>query len=93
MIVQFLYAVGVAAFLAGNSETPANEPFAQVPPAPWVQGGASAEPADSLYNLGREAINRGDFRRAAALFAEIASMFPGSEYAPDALYWRALSLY
>src|ERR671932_2347008 len=63
--------------------------FAQVPPEPWGEAG----PADSLYRLGREAINRGDFRRAAALFAEISDKYPRSEYAPDALYWRAFALY
>ena len=63
--------------------------FAQVPPAPWAQ----ADPADSLYRLGREAINRGDFRRAARLFAEISDKHPRSEYASDAPYWRAFALY
>ena len=63
--------------------------FAQTPPAPWGQAG----PADSLYRLGREAINRNDFRRAAALFAEISAKYPRSEYAPDAPYWRAFALY
>mgnify|MGYP003288218792 CR=1 FL=1 len=63
--------------------------FAQVPPTPW----AEADPADSLYRAGREAINRGDFRRAAALFGEISAKYPRSEYAPDAPYWRAFALY
>ena len=63
--------------------------FAQVPPEPW----AEADPADSLYRLGREAINRRDFRRAARLFAEISDKHPRSEYAPDAPYWRAFALY
>ena len=63
--------------------------FAQVPPAPW----AHADPADSLYRLGREAINRGQFQRAAELFAEISERYPRSEYAPDAPYWRAFALY
>src|SRR5919202_5555135 len=63
--------------------------FAQVPPEPWGEAG----PADSLYRLGREAINRGDFRRAATLFAEISAKYPRSQYAPDALYWRAFALY
>ena len=68
----------------------AREPgFAQVPPEPW----AEADPADSLYRLGREAINRGQFRRAADLFAEISERYPRSEYAPDAPYWRAFALY
>jgi HEAT repeat protein len=63
--------------------------FAEVPPAPWGEAG----PADSLYKLGRDAINGGDFRRAAALFAEISAKHPRSEYAPDAPYWRAFALY
>ncbi len=63
--------------------------FAQTPPEPW----AEADPADSLYRLGREAINRGEFRRAARLFAEISEKHPRSEYAPDAPYWRAFALY
>ena len=63
--------------------------FAQTPPEPW----ADADPADSLYRLGREAINRGDFRRAARLFAEISDKYPRSEYAPDAPYWRSFALY
>jgi HEAT repeat protein len=63
--------------------------FAQTPPKPW----AKADPADSLYRLGREAINSGDFRRAAELFAEISERYPRSEYAPDAPYWRAFALY
>ena len=63
--------------------------FATVAPEPW----AHADPADSLYRLGREAINRGDYRRAARLFAEISEKHPRSEYAPDAPYWRAFALY
>ena len=63
--------------------------FAQIPPEPW----AEADPADSLYRLGREAINRGEYRRAARLFAEISEKHPRSEYAPDAPYWRAFALY
>ena len=63
--------------------------FATMPPEPW----AEADPADSLYRLGREAINRGNYRRAADLFAEISDRYPRSEYAPDAPYWRAFALY
>jgi HEAT repeat protein len=72
-----------------HASAPSGERFAQVPPAPWGEAG----PADSLYRLGREAINRGDFRRAAAFFAEISAKHPRSEYAPDAPYWRAFALY
>ena len=63
--------------------------FAITPPPPWGQAG----PADSLYRLAREAISRGQFRRAATLFAEISAKYPRSQYAPDAPYWRAFALY
>jgi HEAT repeat protein len=101
MIVKLLLGVSAVAlpalfaphtFTEFNTYAPASyaaEPFAQVPPAPWAQ----EDPADSLYRLGREAINRNDFPRAAALFAEISAKYPRSEYAPDAPYWRAFALY
>jgi TolA-binding protein len=50
-------------------------------------------PADSLYRLGRDAINRGDYKRAAGYFAEISSKYGRTEYAADAPYWRAFALY
>ena len=63
--------------------------FADGPPAHYGEAG----PADSLYRLGRDAINRNEFRRAASIFAEISAKYPRSEYAPDAPYWRAFALY
>ena len=60
-----------------------------VPPLPW----AAEDPADSLYRDAREALNRGDYRRAADLFGRIQSRYPQSEYAADALYWQAFALY
>ncbi|HJQ18843.1 MAG TPA: HEAT repeat domain-containing protein [Gemmatimonadaceae bacterium] len=63
--------------------------FATVAPAAW----ADQDPADSLYRAGREALNRGDYRGAASIFADIAARYPRSDYAPDALYWRAFALY
>ena len=63
--------------------------YATMPPAPYGEAG----PADSLYRLGRDAINNGDFRRAAAYFAQISDKYPRSEYAADAPYWRAFALY
>lgn len=61
----------------------------QAPPAAWLQG----DPADSLYRVAREALNRRDFRRAADLFAQLPGRWPRSGYAPDALYWQAFALY
>jgi HEAT repeat protein len=101
MLIRLVIGAGIVALLADNSSllaraseppmyaTPAVEPFAQMPPEPWAQAG----PADSLYRLGREAINKGDFRRAAAIFAEISAKHGRSEYGPDAPYWRAFALY
>jgi HEAT repeat protein len=51
------------------------------------------DPADSLYRIAREALNRGEYRRAAQLFSEVTKKFPKSDYAPDCAYWQAFSLY
>ena len=51
------------------------------------------DPADSLYRAAREAMNTGDFRRAADSFARLTERWPTSAYAADALYFRAFSLY
>ncbi|MDB4889048.1 MAG: hypothetical protein JWL61_903, partial [Gemmatimonadetes bacterium] len=51
------------------------------------------DPADSLYRLGRTALTDGDFRRAATLFQQVIDRYPDSEFAPDALYYRAYALY
>jgi HEAT repeat protein len=59
------------------------------PPKAWAQ----SDPADSLYRLAREALNRGEYRRAAQLFSDIGQKFPNSAYASDARYWRAFALY
>jgi HEAT repeat protein len=59
------------------------------PPKAWDQ----SDPADSLYRLAREALNRGEYRRAAQLFGEITQKFSNSAYATDARYWRAFALY
>jgi HEAT repeat protein len=49
--------------------------------------------ADSLYNSARELLNRGEYRRAAALFNDLAVKHPNSTHASNALYWHAFSLY
>jgi HEAT repeat protein len=59
------------------------------PPKSW----AGSDPADSLYRLAREALNHGEYRRAAQLFGDISQRFPSSAYAADARYWRAFALY
>jgi HEAT repeat protein len=73
----------------GASATGPRSDFAVRPPAAW----ANADPADSLYREARELLNRGDHRRAAEVFGQIATRYPNSTYAADALYWRAFALY
>jgi HEAT repeat protein/TolA-binding protein len=59
------------------------------PRAPW----AREDPADSLYRVAREALNRGEYRRAAQLFSEVTKKFPKSVYALDSAYWEAFARY
>ena len=108
MIVrQLLFAGAVALpslFATGDRESPLNPAahqstatylavpdagFAVQPPLAWVPD----DPADSLYREARELLNRNDHRRAAELFDQIATRYPRSAYAADALYWRAFALY
>lgn len=60
-----------------------------LPPEPW----AAKDPADSLYKLAREALSRGDYKRAAEIFHRIPERYPQSEYAGQALYFEAYALY
>jgi HEAT repeat protein len=60
-----------------------------VPPPPRTR----EDPADSLYRLARRAMADESYRRAAQLFAELVERYPRSDYAGDALYYRAYSLY
>src|SRR5438067_2378172 len=59
------------------------------PPAPW----AAHDPADSLYRVARQALNRGDYRRAAQLFNDLTQRFPNSAYAYVSTYYEAFSRY
>lgn len=63
--------------------------FATEPRAPW----GPADAADSLYRDARAALDRGDYARAATLFARLHEEFPKSRYAADAPYWQAFALY
>ncbi len=63
--------------------------ISNIAPEAW----ARSDPADSLYRLARETLNRGEYSRAASLFAEITQRFPNSAYAADARYYRAFALY
>ena len=60
-----------------------------IPPPPQN----AQDPADSLYRLARRAMADENYRRAAQLFVELVERFPHSDYAGDALYYRAYSLF
>jgi tetratricopeptide (TPR) repeat protein len=60
-----------------------------LPPEPW----ATADSADSLYRLAREAMSRNDYKRAAELFHRIPERYPQSAYVSQAMYYEAFALY
>jgi HEAT repeat protein len=89
-----LLVAGAAAGAQGPSQrADVSSPALRVP-VPRDPGSVrTADPADSLYRLARTALNDRDFKRAATLFAMVAEHYPDSEFAPDALYYRAYALY
>jgi HEAT repeat protein len=99
MTMRFLSAF--ALLLAGGAagaQGPAPRDVDAAPPLrapvlPELSARRTADPADSLYKLARAALNDSDYRRAATLFAMVADRYPDSEFAPDALYYRAYALY
>lgn len=54
---------------------------------------ASEDPADSLYRVARETLIRGEYRRAAQMFNDIARKYPRSEYVVSCAYWEAFARY
>jgi HEAT repeat protein len=74
----------------GDRESFRAEGFTVRPPPPaWAQG----DPADSLYRSARDALNRGDYGRAAKMFADIQQKYPKSAYVADAQYYEAFARY
>jgi HEAT repeat protein len=84
---------GAAAGAQGPSAREDTAPALRIPMPPDPGHVRTADPADSLYRLARAALNDRDFKRAATLFATVADRYPDSEFAPDALYYRAYALY
>lgn len=56
-------------------------------------GRNAEDPADSLYRLGRRAMADENYRQAARFFRQLVDRYPQSDYAGDALYYRAYSLF
>jgi outer membrane protein assembly factor BamD (BamD/ComL family) len=51
------------------------------------------DPADSMYQLGREMLGRQDYSRAAAKLGEMIAKYPGSRNVTAASYWQAFALF
>jgi HEAT repeat protein len=79
----------VAATLTGGPTRVAAEAAAPAALPLWFADG----PDDSLYQGGRQALTRSDYRRAAELFASLSKRYPRSSYSADALYWEAFARY
>ena len=60
-----------------------------VPNESWDQ----ADVADSAYRAARQALNNGQYSRAAELFRGLRDKYPRSNYAPNTYYWQAFALY
>lgn len=86
-----LLALAPSVAWAASTTTPASrdDGIATRPPNAW----RADDPADSLYRAAKDALNDGDYRRAASLFHRIGERYPKSTYAPDAPYWEAFALY
>jgi HEAT repeat protein len=51
------------------------------------------DPADSMYQVGREMLSRQDYSRAAAKLGEMIAKYPNSRNVTAASYWQAFALY
>ncbi len=89
-IAQLTLAAPVSQLSSMRVDMGSTDPWMKVRPrAPWAQG----DPADSLYRVARDTFNRGDYRRAADIFASLAKSFPRSAYVSDATYFEAYARY
>jgi TolA-binding protein len=84
-ILAALLLAGTATASASQAWFSQTSPAFDVTPPPATQSG----PADSLYRLAREALNRNDYSRAAETFENLRRRFPRSDYAGDSYYWEA----
>ncbi|MGE3164912.1 MAG: hypothetical protein AB7O52_08395 [Planctomycetota bacterium] len=49
--------------------------------------------AELAFVRGQHALNHGNFDAATASFDAVAEQFPGSEVAPEALYWHGIAAF
>lgn len=87
-------ALEAAHLAAGAEHLSATAPVAMYAlPAQAPRAWAAQDPADSLYRVARETLNRSEYRRAAQLFRQVRERHPRSEYVSEASYWEAFALY
>ncbi len=48
---------------------------------------------DDAYRMAREAVVRGQFERAADMFARFRDRYPNTQYGADSYYWQAFAMY
>ena len=61
--------------------------------SPVTAASIAFEPqSDTLYRAAQNAMNDGDYRRAADLYRQLVDRYPRSSYVPQAMYNRAFSL-
>jgi HEAT repeat protein len=76
-----------------NFDTPFIWPGSREFPQPDWPRPQQGTPEDSLYRSAREALNRGEYGRAASQFQSLEQRFPKSRFAPTALYYQSFALY
>lgn len=54
---------------------------------------AIQDPSDALYRSAQEAMSRGEYARAAELYASVVNRYPSAKVAESAAYYQAFSLY
>ena len=52
-----------------------------------------SDPADSLFRAARDAMSKGDYKKAADIFRDLRKRYPKSDHVSEALYYEAFSLY
>lgn len=67
---------------------------APLAPATWQENWQQErDPADSMFSTARDALNRGDWRRSADLFAQLSTKYPKSTRIQQAAYYEAFARY
>jgi HEAT repeat protein len=79
VLLVVITAVLASAFLAGT--------------IPAAQAERSDREAKSLYKEARKLLNAEEYEEAAERFKKVYDQYVDSDYAADALYWRAFALY